>query len=95
MEEGRFLKLGGSGRHEEKSDRAPGHDLKEKLFSQSPAVGEDVVLMGESASTVIGVLKKKIAISSYFNPDDQCAMIPINVMAFCAHSRPACWSFNP
>jgi len=56
-----------------------GHDLKEKLFSQSPAVGEDIVLMG-IRFTVIGVLKKKIAISSYFNPDDQCAMIPINVM---------------
>jgi putative ABC transport system permease protein len=29
---------------------------------------------------VIGVLKKKIAISNYFTPDDLCAMVPINVM---------------
>ena len=30
--------------------------------------------------TVIGVLKKKIAISNYFTQDDNCAMIPYNVM---------------
>ncbi len=77
IEEGRFLNsedLAGM-----KRVIVLGHDLKEKLFSQSPAVGEDVVLMG-IRFTVIGVLKKKIAISSYFNPDDLCAMIPINVM---------------
>jgi putative ABC transport system permease protein len=77
IEEGRFLSsddLAGM-----KRVIVLGHDLKEKLFSQSPAVGDDVVLMG-IRFTVIGVLKKKIAISSYFNPDDLCAMIPINVM---------------
>ena len=77
IEEGRFLNsedLAGM-----KRVLVLGHDLKEKLFSQSPAIGEDVVLMG-IRFTVIGVLKKKIAISSYFNPDDLCAMIPINVM---------------
>jgi len=30
--------------------------------------------------TVVGVLKKKIALSNYFDQDDNCAMIPINVM---------------
>jgi putative ABC transport system permease protein len=56
-----------------------GYDLKQKLFSRSPAIGEDIFLDGIRFA-VIGVLKKKIALSNYFNSDDDCGMIPINVM---------------
>jgi putative ABC transport system permease protein len=56
-----------------------GYDLKQKLFSRSPALGEDVSI-GGVRFTVIGILKKKIAISNYFTQDDLCGMIPINVM---------------
>lgn len=57
-----------------------GYDLKKKLFSQAPAIDQDVFIEGVRF-TVIGVLKKKIAISNYFTQDDYCALIPINVMA--------------
>jgi len=56
-----------------------GYDLKQKLFSRSPALGEDVSIAGVRFA-VIGILKKKIAISNYFTQDDMCGMIPINVM---------------
>jgi len=56
-----------------------GYDLKKALFSQAPALDQDVFLDGVRFS-VVGVLKKKIAISNYFTQDDSCAMIPINVM---------------
>ncbi len=56
-----------------------GYDLKQKLFSRSPALDQDVFING-IRFTVIGILKKKIAISNYFDQDDNCAMIPINVM---------------
>jgi putative ABC transport system permease protein len=56
-----------------------GYDLKQKLFSRSPALGSDIFLDGVRF-TVIGVLNKKIAISNYFEQDDNCAMIPIEVM---------------
>ena len=52
-----------------------GYDLKKKLFSQAPALDQDVFIDG-IRFTVIGVLKKKIAISNYFTQDDNCAMIP-------------------
>jgi putative ABC transport system permease protein len=56
-----------------------GYDLKKKLFSQAPALDQDVFVNGMRFS-VIGILQKKVAISNYFNQDDSCAMIPINVM---------------
>jgi putative ABC transport system permease protein len=56
-----------------------GYDLKKKLFSQAPALDQDIYVEGVRF-TVIGVLKKKIAISNYFTQDDYCAMMPINVM---------------
>lgn len=56
-----------------------GYDLKKKLFSQAPAVDQDVFIEGVRF-TVVGVLKKKIAISNYFTQDDYCALIPVNVM---------------
>ncbi len=56
-----------------------GYDLKKKLFSQAPALDQDILMDGVRF-TVVGVLKKKIAISNYFTQDDYCAMIPVNVM---------------
>jgi putative ABC transport system permease protein len=56
-----------------------GYDLKKKLFSQAPALDQDIFMDGVRF-TVIGVLKKKIAISNYFTQDDYCALIPVNVM---------------
>jgi putative ABC transport system permease protein len=56
-----------------------GYDLKKKLFSQAPALDQDVFIRG-IRFTVIGVLRKKIALSNYFSQDDTCAYIPINVM---------------
>jgi putative ABC transport system permease protein len=56
-----------------------GYDLKQKLFSRAPALDQDVFISGIRFS-VVGILKKKIAISNYFDQDDNCAMIPINVM---------------
>ncbi len=56
-----------------------GYDLKKKLFSQAPALDQDVFINGMRFS-VIGILQKKVALSNYFNQDDSCAMIPINVM---------------
>jgi putative ABC transport system permease protein len=56
-----------------------GYDLKKKIFSQAPALDQDVFIDGVRF-TVIGVLHKKIAISNYFTQDDRCAMIPWNVM---------------
>ena len=63
-----------------------GYDLRRKLFSRSPAIGEDVFING-IRFTVIGVLKKKIAISNYFTQDDNCALIPINVMGILTDIR--------
>jgi putative ABC transport system permease protein len=56
-----------------------GYDLKKKLFSQAPALDQDVFISGMRFS-VIGVLRKKISLSSYFSDDDSCALIPIKVM---------------
>ena len=56
-----------------------GYDLKKKLFSQAPALDQDVFIRGVRF-TVIGVLRKKISLSNYFSQDDTCAYIPINVM---------------
>jgi putative ABC transport system permease protein len=56
-----------------------GYDLKKKLFSQAPALGQDIFINGMQFS-VIGILRKKIALSSYYSDDDSCALIPIKVM---------------
>jgi putative ABC transport system permease protein len=63
-----------------------GYDLKEKLFSRSPALSQDVFINGVRFS-VIGILRKKIAISNYFTQDDLCGMIPINVMGILSDIR--------
>jgi putative ABC transport system permease protein len=56
-----------------------GQDLKKKLFSQAQALGQDVFIQGTRFS-VVGVLQKKISMSSYFSDDDGCAFIPIKAM---------------
>jgi putative ABC transport system permease protein len=56
-----------------------GNNLKKKLFSQAPALDQDIFING-IRFTVVGVLQKKIALSSYFSDDDFCALIPIDVM---------------
>ncbi len=56
-----------------------GSGVKKKLFSQAPALDQDVFING-IRFTVVGVLRKKISLSSYFSDDDFCAMIPIDVM---------------
>jgi putative ABC transport system permease protein len=63
-----------------------GYDLKQKLFSRAPALDQDIFING-IRFTVIGIVKKKIAISNYFDQDDNCAMIPINVMGIMADIR--------
>ena len=56
-----------------------GHEIRKRIFSQAPAIDEEIYINGVRF-TVVGVLKKKIAFSSYFAEDDSCAFIPINVM---------------
>jgi len=56
-----------------------GYDLKKRLFSQAPALDQDVFINGMRFS-IVGVLRKKIALSNYFSQDDNCALIPIKVM---------------
>jgi putative ABC transport system permease protein len=63
-----------------------GHDLKEQLFSKMPAIGREVKIRG-IRFRVVGVLKKKISISNYFQPDDRCAMVPIETMAIMTDTR--------
>ena len=63
-----------------------GYEIKQRLFSQAPAVGRDIKIQG-IRFRVVGVLKKKIAISNYFQPDDQCIMIPINTIGIMTDTR--------
>ena len=52
-----------------------GNDIKEKLFSRAPAVGETVRIMN-LPFTVIGVLRPKLQLSSYFTMDKSAVFIP-------------------
>jgi putative ABC transport system permease protein len=56
-----------------------GYDLKKKLFSQAPALDQDVFISG-MRFTVVGVMQKKISLSNYFSQDDTCAIIPVKTM---------------
>jgi len=56
-----------------------GWDIYEKLFPGSNAVGEEIRISGVPF-TIIGVLAKKIQMSSYFRSDDLCAFIPYTAM---------------
>jgi putative ABC transport system permease protein len=63
-----------------------GYDLKKKLFSRAPALDQDITIRGVRF-TVVGILQKKVAISNYFTQDDNCALIPVNVMGTIADIR--------
>lgn len=52
-----------------------GGRVREELFSGRPAVGETVQIAGVRF-TVIGVMARKIELSSYFSPDDDSVWIP-------------------
>ncbi|MGE0452088.1 MAG: ABC transporter permease [Vicinamibacteria bacterium] len=52
-----------------------GGRLRQKLFSGRPAVGE-VVLVNGVRFTVIGTMERKLQMSNYFSPDDECAFVP-------------------
>ncbi len=52
-----------------------GYRLRQKLFSERPAVGEIVRISGVRF-TVIGTMDLKIQDSNYFNSDDESAWIP-------------------
>ena len=63
-----------------------GNGLRERLFSEAPAVGEDVRI-GGIPFTVIGVLRKKVSLSNYFGLDDKNAFIPYTAMASLSQIR--------
>jgi len=63
-----------------------GHDLRVKLFSEAPALEEEIKINGVPF-TVIGVLHKKVAMSNYFRPDDQCVFIPHTALATMTSTR--------
>jgi putative ABC transport system permease protein len=63
-----------------------GNDLRLKLFSEAPALGEEIRIKGVPF-TVVGVLQKKVAMSNYFRPDDQCIFIPHTALATMTSTR--------
>jgi putative ABC transport system permease protein len=63
-----------------------GDGLRSKLFSEAPALGEEIRIDG-LPFTVVGVLKKKVAMSNYFSPDDTNAFIPYTAMAALTSTR--------
>jgi len=63
-----------------------GHDLRVKLFSEAPAINEEIRINGLSF-TVVGVMQKKVAMSNYFQPDDRCVFIPHTAMATLTSTR--------
>jgi putative ABC transport system permease protein len=56
-----------------------GHDIYERMYPGSSAVGQDIRIKG-IPFTIIGVLSKKIQMSSYFQSDDLCLFIPYTAM---------------
>jgi putative ABC transport system permease protein len=63
-----------------------GRDMRVKLFSEAPALGEEIRINGLSFK-VIGVLQKKVAMSNYFRPDDQCIFVPHTAIAALTSTR--------
>lgn len=63
-----------------------GSDLKQRLFSNAPALGETIRISGITF-TVIGVMKNKVSISNYFGQDDENAFIPYTAMGLLANTR--------
>ncbi|MHC4580210.1 MAG: ABC transporter permease [Planctomycetota bacterium] len=52
-----------------------GNDIKEKLFGRMPAVGQTIRIMN-TPFTVIGVMRPKLQLSSYYTPDRDLIFIP-------------------
>jgi putative ABC transport system permease protein len=52
-----------------------GNDIKEKLFGKIPAVGQTIRIMN-TPFTVIGVMRPKLQISSYYTSDNVLIFIP-------------------
>jgi putative ABC transport system permease protein len=63
-----------------------GSDLRQRLFSNAPALGE-MIRIGGLTFTVIGVMKNKVSISNYFSQDDQNAFIPYTTMGLLTNPR--------
>lgn len=63
-----------------------GNNLKMKLFSESPALGEEIRINGLSF-TVIGVMQRKVAMSNYFQPDDMCIFVPYTALSALTSTR--------
>lgn len=63
-----------------------GADLRRRLFSNAPAVGERFRIAGITF-TVIGVIKKKVSISNYFGLDDENAFVPYTAMGLITNTR--------
>ncbi len=72
--------------HQQRRVAILGSDLREKLFSSAPALGETIRISGVTF-TVIGVVKKKVMISNYFGQDDQNAFIPYTAMGLLTNTR--------
>lgn len=63
-----------------------GYDLKLKLFSNAPALGREIKINGVIFK-VVGVLRKKIALSNYFSPDNQCVFLPLDTFSIMGNTR--------
>lgn len=63
-----------------------GHSLKYKLFSEAPALNEEIRINGLSF-IVVGVLQRKVAMSNYFQPDDMCAFVPYTALSAITSTR--------
>jgi putative ABC transport system permease protein len=63
-----------------------GKGLRRRLFSEAPAIGEEVRING-IPFTVVGVLKKKVSMSNYFGMDDENAFIPYTAMGTLSQIR--------
>lgn len=57
-----------------------GHDIYERMYPGSSAVGQEIKIRG-IPFTIIGILNKKIQMSSYFRSDDLCLFIPYTAMS--------------
>lgn len=56
-----------------------GQGLRQKLFSEAPAVGEEIRING-APFTIIGILRKKVSMSNYFGMDDNNTFVPYTTM---------------
>jgi putative ABC transport system permease protein len=63
-----------------------GHNAAKRAFQGAPAVGETVLVQGQSLE-VIGVLNNKIQDSMYMGPDNEQAFVPFEVYNQLANKR--------